>query len=251
MTEHERGRVRVEAGAKRVRAYFGGQLIVDTTHPTLVWETPYYPAYYLPFDDVRQEFLTPSSKTEHSPSRGDARYFTITVGSTQAEHAAWQYPDSPFEELRDLIRLDWNAMDAWFEEDEEVFVHPRNPYTRVDILPSSRPVEVSIDGVTVATSTHPTVLFETGLPPRYYLPKVDVRWDLLRESASTSGCPYKGFARYWSVDTGKTVATDVVWSYPTPFPESEKIAGLVCFYNEKVDLRVDGQPQDRPQTLFS
>jgi uncharacterized protein (DUF427 family) len=251
MAEHERGRVRVEPGAKRVRAYLGGQPVADTVHPTLVWETPYYPAYYLPSADVRQEFLTPSRKTEHSPSRGDARYFTITVGSARAEDAAWQYPDSPFEELRGLIRLDWNAMDAWFEEDEEVFIHPRDPYTRVDILPSSRPVEVTIDGVTVAASTHPRVLFETGLPPRYYLPKVDVRWDLLRESATTSGCPYKGFARYWSVDTGNTVATDVVWSYPTPFPESERIAGLVCFYNEKVDLRVDGQLQDRPQTVFS
>jgi uncharacterized protein (DUF427 family) len=251
MAEHERGRVRVEPGPKRVRVYLAGEPVVDTTHPTLVWEAPYYPAYYFPIGDVRSDVLTPSPKTEHSPSRGDAEYFHVAVGSTVAENAAWRYPQSPLEPLRGLIRLDWNAMDAWFEEDEEVFVHPRNPYTRIDALASSRHVEVIINGVTVADSTHPTVLFETGLPPRYYLPKVDVRLDLLRESPRTSACPYKGFARYWSVDAGTGIAEDVVWSYPTPLPESEPVAGLVCFYNEKVDLRVDGELQDRPKTPFS
>jgi uncharacterized protein (DUF427 family) len=142
-------------------------------------------------------------------------------------------------------------MDAWFEEDEEVFVHPRSPYTRIDALASSRHVEVIVNGVTVADSTHPTLLFETGLPTRYYLPKVDVRLDLLRESSATSACPYKGFARYWSVDTGSGVAEDVGWSYPTPLRESEQVAGLVCFYNERVDLRVDGELQERPKTPFS
>jgi uncharacterized protein (DUF427 family) len=243
--------VRVEPGAKRVRAYLAGEPVADSYRPVLVWEIPYYPAYYFPSDDVRPDVLKPSSKTAHSPSRGDAEYFDVVVGSTVAENAAWHYPQSPLETLRGLIRLDWDAMGAWFEEEEEVFVHPRNPYTRIDALASSRHVEVIVDGVTVADSTHPTVLFETGLPPRYYLPKVDVRLDLLRESSATSACPYKGFARYWSVDTGKGVAEDLVWSYPTPLPESEKIAGLVCFYNEKVDLRVDGQLQDRPTTPFS
>jgi uncharacterized protein (DUF427 family) len=251
MAEDQRGRVRVEPGSKRIRAYLGGEPVVDTTHPMLVWESPYYPAYYFPSDDVRPDVLKPSLKTEHSPSRGDAEYFDVVVGPTVVENAAWRYPESPLEALRGLVRLDWNAMDAWFEEDEEVFVHPRNPYTRIDALPSSRHVEVIVDGVTVADSTHPTVLFETGLPPRYYLPKVDVRLDLLRESPTTSACPYKGFARYWSVDTGTSVAEDLVWSYPTPLPESEPVAGLVCFYNEKVDLRVDGQLQERPKTPFS
>jgi uncharacterized protein (DUF427 family) len=251
MAEHERGRVRVEPGRKRVRAYLAGEPVADTNHPTLVWEIPYYPAYYFPIGDVRSDVLTPTPKTEHSPSRGDAEYFHVGVGSTVAENAAWRYPQSPLEALRGLIRLDWDAMDAWFEEDEEVFVHPRNPYTRIDALASSRHVEVIVNGVTVANSTHPTVLFETGLPPRYYLPKVDVRLDLLRESSTTSACPYKGVARYWSVDAGTGVAEDVVWSYPAPLPESGPVAGLVCFYNEKVDLRVDGELQDRPKTPFS
>jgi uncharacterized protein (DUF427 family) len=251
MAEDQRGRVRVEQGSKRIRASLGGETVADTIHPVLVWEIPYYPAYYFPSGDVRPEVLTPSPTTEHSPSRGDAKYFDVTAGSSRAENAAWHYPQSPLVALRGLIRLDWNAMDAWFEEDEEVFVHPRNPYTRIDALPSSRHVEVIVDGVTVADSTHPTVLFETGLPPRYYLPKVDVRLDLLRESTTASACPYKGFARYWSIDTGTTVTEDLVWSYPTPLPESERVAGLVCFYNEKVDLCVDGQLQERPETPFS
>lgn len=246
----QRGRVRVEVGVKRVRAYVGGEPVLDTTHPTLVWEVPYFPTYYVPSDDVLAD-LKPSSKTEHSPSRGDAVYFDVVVGTTVVENAASQYPESPLEDLRGLIRVDWDAMDAWFEEDVEVFVHPRDPYTRVDALASSRHVEVIIDGVTVADSTHPTVLFETGLPPRYYLPKVDVRLDLLRESSTTSACPYKGFARYWSVDTGRSVAEDVVWSYPTPLHESAGVAGLVAFYNERVDIRVDGEPQERPRTHFS
>jgi uncharacterized protein (DUF427 family) len=132
-------------------------------------------------------------------------------------------------------------MDAWFEEDEEVFTHPRDPYTRVDILPSSRHVRIEVDGVTVAESTKPTLLFETGLPVRYYLPKTDVRMDLLAPTETSSHCPYKGQADYWSLLLGETTVQDVAWSYRTPLPESQKIAGLVCFYPEKVDLYVDGR----------
>jgi uncharacterized protein (DUF427 family) len=134
-------------------------------------------------------------------------------------------------------------MDAWFEEDEEVFTHPRDPYTRVDILPSSRHVRVEVDGLTVAESTKPTLLFETGLATRYYLPKTDVRMDLLTPTATSSHCPYKGDANYWSLALEGAVA-DVAWSYRTPLPESQKIAGLVCFYPEKVDLYVDGRLQE-------
>jgi uncharacterized protein (DUF427 family) len=131
-------------------------------------------------------------------------------------------------------------MDAWFEEDEEVFTHPRDPYTRVDILPSSRHVRVEIDGVTVAESTKPTLLFETGLPVRYYLPKTDVRMDLLTPTQTASHCPYKGRTEYWSYGARQTPGDDVAWSYRTPLPESQKIAGLVCFYPERTDLYVDG-----------
>jgi uncharacterized protein (DUF427 family) len=249
MTEHQ-GRVRVEPGQKRVRIYLGGQLVADTTRPLLVWEVPHYPAYYLPVSDVRDELLAATSTTSRSPSRGAAEHFTVRAGGKEAVDAAWSYPESPIHELRDTIRFDWNAMDAWFEEDEEVYVHPRDPYSRVDTLHSSRHVRVAIDGVVVADSVRPVLLFETGLPIRFYLPQVDVRMDLLVPTAKTSQCPYKGTARYWSLP-GSAVGQDVAWSYPTPLAESIKVAGLVAFYNERVDLTVDDVLQQRPRTPFS
>jgi uncharacterized protein (DUF427 family) len=162
-----------------------------------------------------------------------------------------RYPESPIEELRDLVRLDWGAMDEWLEEDEPVYTHPRDPFTRVDILASSRVVRVEIDGVIVAESASPRILFETGLPPRYYLPLSDLRVDLLRPSATETHCPYKGMANYWSVDVNGQLHQDAVWIYRAPFPESQKVAGLAAFYNERVDLYVDGELQDRPRSPFS
>jgi uncharacterized protein (DUF427 family) len=246
-----RGSVRIERSAKRVRAFLGGEAVVDTTRPVLVWEVPYYPTYYLPLDDVRTELLVPDGIVAHSPSRGEGQTFSVRAGGKEAAGAALHYEDSPIEELRDLIRLDWDSMDAWFEEDEEVFTHPRDPYTRVDILPSSRHVRVEVDGVTVAESASPRLLFETGLPVRYYLPKTHVRMELLTPSDSVSHCPYKGQAEWWSVRVGDGLRDDLAWSYRTPLPESQKIAGLVAFYNEKVDIYVDGVLQERPHTKFS
>jgi uncharacterized protein (DUF427 family) len=246
----QRGRVRVEPGQKRVRVYLGGELVADTTRPLLVWELPYYPAYYLPRADVRGDVLQATSTTSRSPSRGTAQHFTVKAGGKEAVDAAWTYPDSPIEDLRDAIRFDWNAMDSWFEEDEEVYVHPRDPHKRVDTLHSSRHVEVSVGGVVVADSAHPVLLFETGLPVRYYLPQVDVRMDLLEPTDKVTQCPYKGTARYWSLP-GVPEGQDVAWSYPTPVAESIKVAGRVAFYNERADITVDGIPQERPQTPFS
>jgi uncharacterized protein (DUF427 family) len=245
-----RGRVRIEQGHKRVRAYLNGALVADTVRPFLVWEVPYYPAYYLPVEDVRAQLL-PTGKTEHSPSRGDAELFDVVTDGGTAQSAARRYPASLLEPLRDLVRLDFAAMTEWFEEDEPIYVHPRDPYTRVDILASSRHIRVEIDGVTVADSHQPRILFETGLPARYYLPVTDIRMDLLRPSDTQTQCPYKGTAGYWSVDTGTAVHEDVVWIYRTPLPESQKIAGLASFYNEKVDVYVDGVLEQRPHTKFS
>ena len=245
-----RGRVRVEQGAKRVRALLGGQTVVDTIHPRLVWEIPNYPAYYLPKEDVRAQ-LEPTGATSHSPSRGDAVVYDVRLGDRVARAGAWSYPESPIEELRDLVRFEWKAMDEWLEEDEPVYVHPRSPYTRVDILASTRRVEVAVDGVKLAESSHPHILFETGLPPRYYLPLSDIRTELLVPSDRSTQCPYKGTASYWSVQIGDRRYDDFVWIYRSPLPESAKIAGLACFYNEKVDLTIDGVLQERPRTPFS
>ena len=249
-TNDHRGRVRLEQGGKRVRAVLGGEVVADTARPMLVWEVPYYPAYYIPLADVRAE-LRPDGGTVHSPSRGDARTLTVVAGGREAEGAAWRYEDSPIEALRDLVRLDWAAMDAWFEEDEEVYTHPRDPYTRVDILASSRHVRIEVGGETVAESASPRLLFEPGLPVRYYLPQTHVRLDLLNPTETVSRCPYKGRAEWWSVRAPDGVHEDLAWVYRTPLPESQKIAGLIAFYDEKVDVHVDGVLQERPRTKFS
>jgi uncharacterized protein (DUF427 family) len=142
-------------------------------------------------------------------------------------------------------------MDAWFEEDEEVFTHARDPYTRVEILASSRHVRVQVARVTIAESQSPRLLFETGLPVRYYLPKTHARMDLLELTDNVTHCPYKGQAQSWSVRLGERLHENLAWSYATPLPESQKIAGLLAFYNEKVELYVDGVRQQRPSTKFS
>jgi len=241
---------RIEPCHKRVRCYLAGQLVADTIHPVLVWEGPHYPVYYLPAADIRAE-LVPSGQTRHSPSRGEAQILDVKVATATAVAAALRYPGSPRAELRDLVRLDWDSMSEWLEEDEPVYTHPRDPYKRVDILASTRHVRVELDGVTVADSRQPRILFETGLPPRYYLPLTDLRMDLLRPSDAASHCPYKGTASYWSVTTGQAEHRDIAWMYRFPLPESQKIAGLACFYNERVDIDLDGERQERPRTHFS
>jgi len=246
-----RGRVRVEDGQKRVRVYLGGEVVADSTDVKLVWEKPYYPVYYFPEADVRVELLIPTDHAERSPSRGTAEYFDVKSARRVADKAAYRHPDSPLEGLRSLVAFEWDAMDGWFEEDEEVFVHARDPHTRVDTLVSSRHVQVMVGGVEVADSHHPVLLFETGLPVRYYLSKTDVRMDLLAPTDTHTRCPYKGTAEYWSVTIDGEVYEDLVWSYRTPVHESAKIAGLVSFYNEKVDIYVDGVLQPRPATKFS
>jgi uncharacterized protein (DUF427 family) len=200
---------RREPCPKRLRGYVAGRLAFDTTGAWRVWEDRPYPAYFIPVADV-----TPGVAREAGRS-------------------------GPVE---GTVAFRWDALDSWFEEDEEVFVHPRDPYTRVDILPSSRRVRIEVAGTVLAESAHPHVLFETGLPTRWYLPKVDVRMDLLTPTATVTQCPYKGTAEYWSA----AGVTDVAWSYRTPLPESRRAAGLVCFYNEKVDLYVNDQLQARP-----
>jgi uncharacterized protein (DUF427 family) len=246
-----RGRVRVEPASKRVRIMLGGQVVADTTAAVYVWENPSYPQYYIPLADVAPGVLKETGTTSRSPSRGTAQHYSVHGGSRVAEDAAWCFADSPIEALRDRVRFDWGAMDAWFEEDEEVFVHPRSPYTRVDILRASRSVRVEVDGEVVAETTHPTFLFETGLPRRTYIPKLDVRMELLDPTDSVTMCPYKGTARYWSVRAGGKVHRDLAWSYDAPFRESAPIAGLVAFYDEKVDVFVDDAQQARPKTVFS
>jgi uncharacterized protein (DUF427 family) len=245
-TTDRRGLVRTEPSNKRVRIVLGGEVIVDSHDALYVWEGPHYPQYYVPIADVVAGVLEPSATETRSPSRGVARHYDVRAGGKEATDAAWRYEASPIEALRDRVRFDWAAMDAWFEEDEEIFVHPRDPSTRVQILPSSRHVTIAVDGVVVADTTRPTFLHETHLPRRTYVPKLDVRLDLMTPTTTSSMCPYKGTARYWTLVTPSGEHTDVAWSYPAPFRESAPIAGLVAFYDHRVDLTIDGVLQRRP-----
>ncbi len=244
----DRGRVKVEPADRRVRVMLGGQIVADTCSPLLVWEVPYYPTYYFPEEDVVTDLLVATGETRKSPSRGEAAQYTVKVNG--AEGSAYSYPEPKIDAIAGHYAFVWKTMDHWFEEDEEVFVHARDPYTRIDILPSSRRVRVEVDGETVADSTHAAFLFETGLPTRYYLPKTDVRFDLLTPSDTRTACPYKGTARYWSLRVGGKTHEDIVWGYDSPLPESQKITGMVSFYNEKVDVYLDEQLQEKPKTKF-
>ena len=234
--------IRIEDTPKRIRGYLEGRLIVDSVRAQSVWELPYYPTYYFPRVDVDESILAASGATKNVPGLGIADFYDVGGDGRSTNRGAHAFTDAPITALRDLIGFRWEALDNWFEEDVEVFVHARNPYTRLDILRSSRRVVVEIKGVRIADTTSPVLLFETGPPTRYYIPKTDVRLDLLTPMETTSGCPYKGTARYWSVEVDGETFVDCVWSYETPLPESTGIAGMMCFYNEHVDLNADSEP---------
>ena len=246
-------RVRTEPNRRRVRVFFGGEAVADSSATLYLFETGHLPVYYFPRADVRFDLLEPSSEKSHCPYKGDASYYTVVAGGRRYENAVWAYPEpiASVPELADYVAFYWNKADAWYEEDDEVFKHPRDPYHRVDVLSSSRHVQVRVGGVLVAESSRPRLLFETGLPVRYYLPKLDARRELLVPSPTRSRCPYKGEAVYWSVRNGDELLEDIVWSYPAPIPEAPKLENLLAFYNEKTDITVDGVLQERPATQWS
>lgn len=248
----EAGQTRVETSPKRVRVMLGGEFVADSRRSLLVWEKPYYPTYYFPEEDVRMDRLYPAAEIRRTPGLGEATVYNVKGGAVEAAAAgAYTHPDSPVARVRGHYAFRWGAMDHWFEEDQEVFVHARDPYKRIDILPGSRHVRIEVDGVTLADSRRPTLLFETSLPVRYYLPKTEVRLDLLVASDKLSECPYKGTAEYWSFMSGQSTHPDIAWSYPFPTSESLGVAGLVSFYDERVDVFLDGERQDSPPSPFT
>ena len=243
----------LEDSPRWVRVMLGGETVADSKRVKLLHETGHLPVYYFPIEDVRMDLLQESELTTSCPFKGEASYWSVRAGGKVAENAAWSYPE-PLDStppLAGYLAFYWQMMDHWYEEDEEVFVHPRDPYHRVDIIESSRHVKVRVNGELVAETERPKILFETGLPPRYYIPPEDVRDDVLLKSEKTTRCPYKGIASYWSVEAGGDRVEDLIWSYPKPIPEAAKIEGYLCFFNEKVDLEVDGEEQESPGTQWA
>lgn len=246
-------RARVEPTPRWVRVKVGGEVVADSRDALLLLDYgPHIlPTYFFSPDDVRMDLLDAKDGGENG---GGRRRWTVAAGGTVVENGAWSpvNPTPPLEALEGRITFVWDdpAL-AWFEEAEQVFVHARDPYKRVDTVQSSRHVRVEVDGVTVAESDRPLLLFETHLPTRYYLPPEDVRQDLLEASTLTSACPYKGQATYWSVRVGETLHENLIWGYRDPIPENPKIRGLMAFYNEKVEIFVDGEREPRPVTPFS
>jgi uncharacterized protein (DUF427 family) len=238
----------IEPAPRRIRAMLNGKVVLDTLDARYVWEWPNYPQYYVPLADVRADHLVDENHPQQL-RRGASRRHGLRVGEVHRPGCASVYTDGA---LAGFVRFDWQALDAWYEEDEQVFVHPRDPYTRVDSLRSTRTVRIELDGMLLAESSSPVLVFETGLPTRYYLDRTAVNFALLRVSNTETACPYKGVtSEYWSVQTAAGTYPDLAWSYHFPTRELQPIAGLIAFYNEKIDLSVDGRPIERPSTHFS
>jgi uncharacterized protein (DUF427 family) len=240
----------LEPTPKRIRAVVAGETVADSRRAMLLQESGLQPVYYFPPRDVRSDLLTPSTKHSRCPKKGEASYYTLRVGDRVVHDAAWYYPDplpgAP--PIKDLIAFYWDRIDQWLEEDEEVFGHARDPYHRIDLRRSSRHLRVSLHGELLAESRRPLALFESNLPTRWYIPRDDVVVPL-EPSETVTTCPYKGHAGYYSVSAPG--GEDLVWYYAEPLPEMREIAGLLCFFNERVDLELDGEPQERPASPWS
>ena len=240
----------VEPVPRRIRAILDNHVVLDTTHARYVWEQPNYPQYYIPMTDVTDGLLVDEEKPGRART-GPVQQKAILAAGGLRPRAARVYGDGAAQGLAGLVRFEWAALDAWFEEDEEVFVHPRSPYTRVDAIRSTRSVQISLDGVGLAETSSPVMVFETGLPTRYYLNRTEINFEHLVPTDTRTACPYKGTTTgYWSIQIGDTSYPDLAWAYDFPTRQLQPIAGLIAFYNEKVDTTVDGQLLERPVTHF-
>lgn len=254
--------------AKRIRAFAGGALVVDSTRARIVWEPRrVVPSFAIPIDDVDATLVAgDADRAEEQPVQlGDGppvldpstgfalhtvegRSLDIVTNNSNMKAAAFAPADSDFD---GYVIVDFDVFDEWREEDEVLVGHARDPFKTVDTRRSSRRVDVEIAGVIVGSSTRSVMLFETYLPTRYYLPREDVRMDLLAPSDTTTVCAYKGHARYWSAHLDGTVVTDVAWSYEDPHNYATLVQDMISFFNERVDLRIDGEPVARPRTPWS
>jgi uncharacterized protein (DUF427 family) len=266
------GELRYEPTAKRIRAVLGGDTVVDSTRALLVWEPRrIVPSYAVPAEDVRGD-LVPAGPAGAGPGRDvgvalpDVTALRVldprtpfTVHSTDGEAAdlvaaGQERLGAGFrpadKDLAGMVILDFGAFDAWYEEDELNVGHPRDPFHRIDVLPSSRQVQLELDGQVLADSSRPALLFETMLPTRYYLPRADVTAELIPSDTKT-WCAYKGQASYFSVSVGGRVVPDIAWSYTDPRHDAVQVRDLIAFFEEKIDVILDGERRTRPVTPWS
>jgi uncharacterized protein (DUF427 family) len=246
------GLLYLEPSPRRIRGQAGTEFVVDSRHAHLLYEHGRLPIYMFPRDEVHTELLEPSEHRTESANKGSARWWDLRLGEQLVESAAWEYPAAPSNAppLRGLIAFRWDALDSWYEEEEPAIVHARDPYHRVDALETSRRVRISLDRELLAETERGTVIFETSLPPRWYIPPEDVRAELTPSSKRT-GCAYKGFAFYFSVRLSDRLEEDLAWTYEEPRREVAPVAGMLSFFNERVDIELDGELQTRPFTPWS
>jgi uncharacterized protein (DUF427 family) len=238
-------RLTFEDSPRSVRATFAGEAVADSKRAMLLHEPGRTPVYYFPIDDVRTDLLEESDHRTMCRQKGAARFWAVAAAGRRVPSAAWSYHQPPrgTPDLSGYVAFRWDAIDAWYEENDQVLGGPRSPYHRVDAIWSERHVRVLLAGDVVAETRAPCLLFETDAPTRYYLPPADVRTDLLSPSRTRTECPYKGAASYWSATVGGRTVEDVAWSYESPLPEQPKIAGLLCFWPGRADvIEVDGEP---------
>jgi uncharacterized protein (DUF427 family) len=212
----------LDPSPRRIRGELGGETVIDSRRVNLLYVAGRLPVWCFPADDVRMERLP--------------------------DEAAWVYEEGL---ARGLVGVRFDALDRWLEEDEEAIVHPRDPYHRIDVRATSRRIEVSLDGQRLASSTNALALFEASLPTRWYLPREDVEAELLPREGFETGCAYKGFASYYDVRVGDRVEPALAWYYEDPLEDVRRITGRIAFFNERTDIEVDGEREERPQTPWS
>lgn len=257
----------------------GGHTIADTTSALFVWEHSYYPYYYVPWSAIPSPSSTSTSPINGTVSASQSQYpqweergtLTSSDDSRDVLGRLWRVHVSPNEstaidnvletigstpQIGNMLRIPHNTPDHWLEEDTPIFVHPKDPFKRVDTVSSLRRIKVSLHGVTLAESAYAVHLFETGLPTRYYIPLSSIEQSVLRKSERRTQCPYKGEAEYYDVvlkdkDGKEELHEGLVWYYNRPNMECAQVVGLCCFYNEKVDVEIDGVREERPRTQFA
>jgi len=225
---------------RRLRIKFNDVWVADSTRAMLLRQHGFQPIYYFPAEDVRVELLEPSDYTTHSNYKGTASYSHLSAGDRCASNSVWTYlrPRMGSPDTRGYYGFDWHSMDAWFEEATRIYVHARDPFLRVDAVPSTRHVCVEVAGTAVADSKRPVLLFETGLVTRFYLPPEDVRLDLLEPSDAYTMCPYKGRASYHHLKVADAVVENVTWQYRRPLPDVCAVAGHFSFWNENDNVKI-------------